>query len=110
VADAKTNPDGVSKSTVYPSEMGELIGEQTGEQSMGGGESGARHLSINNPNGSDCPADERSICKDGTRGEQIKCPSQWLKSTLPEASSGFRDIRDKGNGMAIKFRSRAPDL
>jgi hypothetical protein len=28
VADAKTNPDGVSKSTVYPAETDELIGEQ----------------------------------------------------------------------------------
>ena len=36
--------------------------------------------------------------------------SQWLKSILPEASSGWWDIRDKGNGMAIKFRWRAPDL
>jgi hypothetical protein len=70
VADAKTNPDGVSKSTIYPSEMGELISEQTGEQSLGGGESVARHLGINNPNGRDCPADERSLREDVTRGEQ----------------------------------------
>jgi hypothetical protein len=122
VADAKTNPDGVSKSmVVYPSEMGELIDEQTGERGMGGDESGARYMSINKPNGRDCLADEISRREDGTRGErdkrdyetageQLIRPFQWLKSILPEASSGWWDIRDKANGMAIKFRWRDHDL
>jgi hypothetical protein len=120
-AGTKTNTNGVSNSAVYPAETGEPVGEHMGEQSLEGSESGARHVSINKPYGMDCLADERSMREDGTRGEQDKRdyetageqlirPSQWLKSILPEASSGWWDIRDKGNGMAIKFRWRDPDL
>jgi hypothetical protein len=43
-------------------------------------------------------------------GEQLLRNSQWLKSILPEASSGWWDIRDKDNRMRIKFRWRDPDL
>jgi hypothetical protein len=107
-ADIKTNINGVSKSAVYPAETGEPAGEHMSEQSLEGGESGARHVSINKPDGMDCLADERSMREDGTRGEQDKResetageqlirPSQWLKSILPEASSGWWDIRDKGS-------------
>ena len=36
--------------------------------------------------------------------------SQWLKSILPEATSGWWDVRDKGNGTTVKFRWRDPNL
>jgi hypothetical protein len=36
--------------------------------------------------------------------------SQWLKSILPEAANGWWDVRDKGSGVTIKFRWRAPNL
>jgi hypothetical protein len=78
-------------------------------------------VSINNIGVKDCIANGRSALDDGIRGEQVETdyettseqpmrPSQWLKSILPEASNGWWDIRDIGNGMAVKFRWRDPDL
>jgi hypothetical protein len=102
-------------------QRGEQTGEQRGEQNMGGGESGPRQAPINNPDGEDCVTDERSARENEDLGEQDKRDyeagdeqsvrsSQWLKSILPEALNGWWDIRDKGNGMAIKFRWRDPEL
>jgi hypothetical protein len=51
---------------------------------------------------------DKRDCEAG--GEQFLRPSQWLKSILPEASSGWWDIRDKGGKIALKFRWRDPDL
>jgi len=113
-----SNPDGVSKSPVYPAQVGEQRGEQRGEQSMGGGESGARQMSINKPDGKDCVRDKPSAQENEDRGEQdfevwgeqpVRS-SQWLKSILPEASNGWWDIRDKGDRIVVKFRWRDPDL
>ena len=92
-----------------------------GEQSLGGGDSDARRVSVNKPDGKDYVTDGRSAQENEDRGEQDKRDyeargaqpvrsSQWLKSILPEASNGWWDIRDKGNRIAIKFRWRDPDL
>jgi hypothetical protein len=110
-----------SKSVVHPLPTGEQMGEQVGEQNMVGGESGAKQAPINDPDGEACVKSERqaqenedlgeqdkSDCEAG--GEQFLRPSQWLKSILPEASSGWWDIRDKGGKIALKFRWRDPDL
>jgi hypothetical protein len=51
---------------------------------------------------------DKRNCEAG--GEQFLRPSQWLKSILPEGSSGWWDIRDKGGKIALKFRWRDPDL
>ncbi len=124
-----TDPNKVSEPIVHPTprgeqtgeQRGEQRGEQMGEQNMGGGESGDRQAPINNPDGEDCVTDERSARENEDLGEQDKRDyeaegeqsvrsSQWLKSILPEALNGWWDIRDKGNGMAIKFRWRDPDM
>ena len=116
-----TNFNGVSKSVSLPTPTGEQIGEQTGEQPLVSGESGAAQAPINNPNEKDCVTDERQADENEDPGEQDKRgngagseqpvrSSQWLKSILPEASNGWWDIRDKGNRMTIKFRWRDPDL
>lgn len=39
-------------------------------------------------------------------GEQA---SQWIKSILPDASSGWWDVRFEGNGFVLKFRWRSPN-
>jgi hypothetical protein len=109
----KTEPDGAGKSDVYPAETRELIREQAGEQNLGGG---ARQVSISNIKGKNCIASGGSAAEDGILGERLIAseqpmrPSQWLKSILPEASSGWWDIRDNGNRMTVKFRWRDPDL
>jgi hypothetical protein len=36
--------------------------------------------------------------------------SQWLKSVMPAASSGWWDVRVKGDRFTAKFRWRGPDL
>src|SRR5262249_23170119 len=43
-------------------------------------------------------------------GDQPLLASQWLKSILPEATNGWWDVRDKGNGTTIKFRWRDSGL
>jgi hypothetical protein len=43
-------------------------------------------------------------------GAQPLRASQWLKSILPEATNGWWDVRDKGNGTTVKFRWRDPNL
>jgi hypothetical protein len=45
-----------------------------------------------------------------TAGAQPLRASQWLKSILPEATNGWWDVRDKGNGATIKFRWRDSGL
>jgi hypothetical protein len=101
-----TDSSGVSESLGFPAPTG----EQTGEQSMEDGESAARRVSANEAEGKGRVTDERPAQECEDRGEQLIRPSQWLKSILPEATNGWWDIRDKGNGMAIKFRWRDPDL
>jgi hypothetical protein len=112
-----SNPDGVSKSAVYPAQ----VGEHVGEQSLGGGDSDAREASVNKPDGKDYVTVGRSAQENEARGEQDERDyeargaqpvrsSQWLKSILPEASNGWWDIRDKGDRIVIKFRWRDPDL
>jgi hypothetical protein len=81
--------DGLSGNVTNPNGVSESVvhttsmGEQMGEQ-------------------------DKRDCEAG--GEQFLRPSQWLKSILPEASSGWWDIRDKGGKIALKFRWRDPDL
>ena len=43
-------------------------------------------------------------------GAQFLSASQWLKSILPEATNGWWDVRDKGNGTTVKFRWRDSGL
>lgn len=112
-----TNPNGVSESIIHT----KSTGEQLGEQHMMRVESRAIQMSINKTDGKDCATGVRQAQEDEDLGEQDKRnyeesgeqslrPSQWLKSILPKASNGWWDIRDLGNGMAIKFRWRDPDL
>lgn len=44
-----------------------------------------------------------AISGGGLAGEQA---SQWLKTILPEALSGWWDVYQKDNGFAVKFRWR----
>src|SRR5262249_1176653 len=101
-----TDSSGVSESLGFSAQTG----EQTGEQSLEDGESAARRVSGEETEGKGRVTDERHAQECEDRGEQLIRPSQWLKSILPEATNGWWDIRDKGNGMAIKFRWRDPDL
>jgi hypothetical protein len=101
-----TDSSGVSESVVHHAPTCEQMGEQSAES----GESGAGRVSANEPECRDRVADERTAQEGEDRGEQLIRPSQWLKSILPEASNGWWDIRDKANGMVIKFRWRDPGL
>src|SRR5262249_39797523 len=101
-----TNLEEVSRACL--AKRGEKVGEQMGEQCLGGGNRGDLLVSINMPGGKDRATDELSAQEGEDRGEQDKKDrearseqqvdsSQWLKSLLPEASSGWWDLRDKGN-------------
>jgi hypothetical protein len=75
--------DGVSKSESLSAQSGAQWGERPGEQGK-----------------KDCEA----------VGAQPLRASQWLKSILPEATNGWWDVRNKGNGTTVKFRWRDPGL
>ena len=112
-----TDSNGVSKGdSLFPQK-----GEQRGEQRPVSGESSERQQVSGEFSIEDDAADEHSSeegehpgehDKKGNeaRGEHSLHAAQWLKSILPEVSNGWWDVRDKGTGMAIKFRWRDPDL
>jgi hypothetical protein len=75
--------NGVSNSGSPDAQSGAQWGERPGEQDI-----------------KDCEA----------VGPQPLRASHWLKSILPEATNGWWDVRDKGDGMTIKFRWRDSGL
>jgi len=75
--------NGVSRSGSLHSQTSERFGERTGEQ-------------------------DKKECE--AIGSHPLRASQWLKSILPEATNGWWDVRDKGNGTTIKFRWRDSGL
>ena len=93
------------------------------------GERDSKIAAVNEQNGGEQAASSNEVSKSASlraqygkrRGEQDNkdCEAagaqplralQWLKSILPEATNGWWDVRDKGNGATIKFRWRDPGL
>jgi hypothetical protein len=95
-----------------------IEGEQRGnnedrseEQSASGsGSSGEQHMGIDRWSKKKKAREQRQPDR-GNGGNELdsqsaQADSLWLKSILPEASSGWWDVYQKDNGFAIKFRWR----
>jgi hypothetical protein len=93
-------------------------GEQDSQVAAGneqnGGEQAAASNEVSEPSSlliqnSECPGEQDNKDCEATSAQPLRA-SQWLKSILPEATNGWWDVRDKGNGATIKFRWRDPVL
>ena len=96
------------------SSRGEQDSQATAGNEQNGGEQAAASNEVSKPSSlriqnSEHPGEqENKDCE--AAGDQPLRASQWLKSILPEATNGWWDVRDKGNGATIKFRWRDPVL
>lgn len=81
------------------------------EQSVSGsGSSGEQQIEIDRGSKKKKAREQRQPDR-GNGGDELdsqsaQADSLWLKSILPEASSGWWDVYQKDNGFAIKFRWR----
>jgi hypothetical protein len=119
-------PQACSPAQTDRSELGEQVKSHGGErhakvaagsEQNGGEEVGAlngvsRSGSLHMQSGPQCGAlsgeQDKKDCE--AASAQFLRASQWLKSILPEATNGWWDVRDKGNGTTIKFRWRDSGL
>jgi hypothetical protein len=83
------------------------FGEGQGEQAAASNEV-SKSASLSAQNGERQGEQDNKDCE-ATNAQPLRA-SPWLKNILPEATNGWWDVRDKGNGATIKFRWRDPNL
>jgi hypothetical protein len=96
------------------SEWGEQDSQVAAGNEQNGGEQAVASNEVSKPSSlriqnSDRPGEQDNKDWEAAGAQPLRA-SQWLKSILPEATNGWWDVRDKGNGATIKFRWRDPVL
>jgi hypothetical protein len=93
-------------------------GEQDSQVAAGNEQNGGEQAAASNEvsksaslraQNSERPGEQDNKDREAAGAQPLRA-SQWLKSILPEATNGWWDVRDKGNGATIKFRWRDPNL